>query len=58
MLFFLFMFDFFVFSSACRVCFTCMLYKVYVLGVLMYVLGVHMFMVSVGVCFALFLRVG
>jgi hypothetical protein len=42
----------FVFRSVCRVCFTCMLYKVYVLDVRMYVLGVRMFM-SVAVCFSL-----
>ena len=39
----------FVFRSVCRVCFTCMLHKVYVLGV-------RMFMLSVAACFALFLR--
>ena len=48
----------FVFRSVCHVCFTCMLYKVYVLGVRMYVLGVRMFMVSVAACFALLLHAG
>ena len=42
----------FVFRSVYRVCFTCMLYKVYVLGVRMYVLGVRMFVASVAACFA------
>ena len=46
----------FVFRSVCRVCFTCMLYKVYVLGVRMYVLGVRMFMMSVAACLTLFLH--
>ena len=41
--------DLFVFRSVCRVCFTCMLYKVYVLGVCM-------FMMSVAACFTLFLH--
>ena len=46
------------FRFVCRVCFTCMLYKVYVLGVRMYVLGLRMFMVSVAACFALLLHAG
>ena len=37
------------FRFVCRVRFTCMLYKVHVLGV-------RMFMVSVAACFALFLH--
>ena len=54
---FFFTFVLFVFRSVCRVCFTCMLYKVYVLDVRMYVLGVRMFM-SVAVCFSLLLHAG
>ena len=46
------------FRFVCRVGFTCMLYKVYVLGVRMYVIGVRMFMVSVAACFALLLHAG
>ena len=49
MFFFALRLNLFVFRSVCRVCFTFMLYK-------MYVLGVHMFMVSVAACFALFLH--
>ena len=56
-MFFLYV-EFICFRSVCRVCFTCMLYKVCVLGVRMYVLGVRMFMVSVAACFSLLLHAG
>ena len=46
------------FRSVRRVCFTCILYNTYVLGVHMYVLGVRMFMMSVSACFTLLLHAG
>ena len=48
---FVFLYVWIVFRSVCRVSFTCMLYQC-VLGVRMHVLGVHMFVTSVGACFA------